>query len=163
MGEVPVNVTRLLDAAMADSGVLWIDTGRRTYAVWFAWANGASATGGEPTAYVVNGPGEQHLPWLPPEVTLVLRNRKTGARLVRVRAARTVLDEADPEWALAVAALLGRRRGPPDGGAEQTQQRWRESCTVTALRPFGEPLEMPGSPETGLATTRVTSWRPSGG
>lgn len=167
MGEVPVivpvNVTALLESAMADSGVLWIDSGKRTYAVWFAWAGGSSAAGRAGAAYVINGPGEQHLPWLPAEVSLVLRSRATGARVLRVRAARAVLDEADPEWALAVAAMRDQRLNAPDATAEDTERRWRETCTVTALRPFGEPLETPDSPETGLAATQVTSWRPAGG
>ena len=163
--DVGLNVMAVLDAAMTDSGVLWIDTGQRTYAAWFAWAGGLGARGGPgaPTAYVVNGPGEQHLPWLPPEVSLVLRSRATGGRVLRVRAARAVLDEAEPEWAAATTVLLARRLNATDGGAEQTLVRWRETCTVTALRPFGEPLESADCPETGLAATRVTSWRPAGG
>lgn len=161
--DVPVSVTALLDSAMAGSGVLWIDTGTRTYAVWYAWDDGSAAGGGGPTAYVVNGPAEQHLPWLPTEVSLVLGNRATGGRALRVRAARQVLDEADPEWVRAVAALRERRLNAPDATAEDTERRWRETCTITALRPFGEPLETPDAPETGLAATQVTSWRPTGG
>jgi hypothetical protein len=163
MAAAPVNVTALLRAALAESGVLWVDTGERTYAVWFAWADPTAAPGAGPTAYVVNGPGEQFLPWLPDEVSLVVRTRASGGQVLRVRATRQILTETDPEWAAAVAALRQRRLNAPDTSPGATEQRWRESCTVTALRPFGEPLETPENPATWLAATRVTSWRAAGG
>ncbi|MGV1007729.1 MAG: hypothetical protein ACOYBY_03865 [Dermatophilaceae bacterium] len=163
MAPAPVNVTGLLRATMADSGLLWVDTGERTYAVWFAWTDRSAGPSAGPTAYVVNGPGEQFLPWLPDEVSLVLRNRATRGRVLRVRARRQVVSDSDPEWGAAVAALRERRLNARDTDAGATERRWRDTCTVTALRPFGEPLETPERPHTGLAATRVTSWRAAGG
>lgn len=153
-----VNVSALLESAMSGTGVLWIDTGVRTYAVWHAWVGADAASGRGGTAYLVNGPGEQHLPWLPPEVTVVLRDRTSGGRVLRLRATRQVLGDDDAEWAVAAAALRSRRIGPQ----EDLEQRWRDTCTITALRPFGEPLETPAFAETGLVTTTVRSWHAAG-
>ena len=70
------NVTALVGEAMTKSGVIWVEVpGDRAWPVWHAWV--------APTAYVVNGPGEQNLPWLPEEVVLVLRSQDTGGRLLR--------------------------------------------------------------------------------
>ena len=123
----------LLAVAMTRSGILWIDVpDDRAWPSWFAWVEG--------TAYVVNGPGEQHLPWLPELVVLVLRGQD-GGRLLRVRARTRLLDPAGIEWGPAVEALVGQRlNAPPD-----VRERWRTSCAVTALTPVGALLEGPGS------------------
>ena len=137
---LPVNVTALVEHAMTASSVMWIDVpDDGTYAVWHAWMPGTP--GGAPAAaVVVNGPGEQHLPWLPDEVVLTLRSADDGGRLLRITAHRVVLSDEDPEWAAAVEALRSRRQNVLDDAVE----RWRTSGTVTALRPFGKPLEGPG-------------------
>jgi hypothetical protein len=150
------NVTALVSEAMTKSGVIWIEIpGDRAWPAWHAWV--------APTAYVVNGPGEQHLPWLPDEVVLVLRSQDTGGRLLRVRAKARVLGESDPEWTTAATALQAGRLNATDDVLE----RWRTECAITALTPFGNPLEGPGSysdasgaaaPPPSRATT--TRWRP---
>ena len=72
------NITALVNEAMTKSGVIWIEIpGDRAWPAWHAWV--------APNAYVVNGPGEQHLPWLPEEVVLVLRSQDTGGRPKRRR------------------------------------------------------------------------------
>jgi hypothetical protein len=155
-GGAPTNVTALVGEAMTKSGVIWVEIpGDRAWPVWHAWV--------APHAYVVNGPGEQHLPWLPAEVVLVLRSQDTGGRLLRVRATTRVLAETDPGWPTAVAALqAGRLNAVGD-----VVERWRTECAVTALTPFGVPLEGPGGylDGSGAATpppSRATTvrWRP---
>ena len=94
---VATNVTALVGEAMTKSGIIWVEVpGDRAWPVWHAWV--------APNAYVVNGPGEQHLPWLPEEVVVVLRSQDTGGRLLRVKARARVLTDAAPEWQTAVAA-----------------------------------------------------------
>jgi hypothetical protein len=150
------NITALVNEAMTKSGVIWIEIpGDRAWPAWHAWV--------APNAYVVNGPGEQHLPWLPGEVVLVLRSQDTGGRLLRVRARARVLIDTEPEWQTAVTALAAGRLNAVDDVIE----RWRTECAVTALTPFGNPVEGPGAyadgsgaapPAPSRATT--TTWRP---
>ncbi len=150
------NATALVGEAMTKSGILWVEVpGDRAWPVWHAWRGD--------TAYLVNGPGEQHLPWLPEEVTIILRSQDTGGRLLTVRARTSVLTDADPRWQPAVEALrAGRLNAPQD-----VVERWRAQCTVTALVPFGNLLEGPGSYDTAsgasaVPETRATTatWRP---
>lgn len=154
--EPAANVTALVSEAMTKSGVIWVEVpGDRAWPVWHAWA--------APHAYVVNGPGEQHLPWLPEEVVLVLRSKDTGGRLLRVPARATVLPAADPRWQTAVDALAPVRLNATDDVVE----RWRASCAVTMLSPYGAPVEGPGhyldtsgaAPPPASRATTVT-WRP---
>lgn len=126
---IAADVAALVAEAMTKSGVIWISVpGDRAWPVWHAW-NGAST-------YVVNGPGEQWLPWLPEHVELILRSQDTGGRILAIRARAQVVAAADPSWAQASAALLEKRlNAGPD-----TLERWREQCTITELTPFGGPL-----------------------
>jgi hypothetical protein len=150
------NVTALVGEAMSKSGLFWVEVpGDRAWPVWHAWLEG--------TAYVVNGPGEQHLPWLPEEVTLILRSKDTGGRLLRVRAKVRVLDPSEPQWQVAADALKASRLN----AVGDVVERWRARCAITALTPFGNLVEGPGSysdasgaaaPAPTRATT--TSWRP---
>jgi hypothetical protein len=113
--------------------------------------------------FIVSGPGEQQLPWLPDEVTLILRSKDTGGRLIAVRASvRTVTDD-DELWGPATQALKASRLNAVD----DLVARWAQSCTVRALRPFGAPLEAPGRyPDTSGAApvppspATTTGWRP---
>lgn len=150
------NPAALLGEAMTKSGIMWIEIpGDRAWPAWYAW-NGE-------TAYVLNGPGEQHLPWLPPEVTIILRSKDTWARLLRVKARAEVLNPKLIEYAPAVEALAAKRlNARPDAEAA-----WQAECTVTALRPDPQPLEAPGSfPDTVDLAPAPTSdaatsgWRP---
>ena len=71
----PLNLSALLNEAMSKSGLLWIDVAEdRTWPAWHVWD--------ETTAFVVSGPGEQPLPWLPKEVNLILRSKDTGGRIL---------------------------------------------------------------------------------
>lgn len=133
-----VDVGTLVQTLFSASGLLWIESGPRTYAVWFAWVPDAP---GGPAAYVVNGLGEQDLPWLPGEVVVVVRDPATGGRVLRLRARRSVVATDAPEWETAAAALAARRLNAVD----DQRARWAERCTVTALRPFGAPLPARGA------------------
>ncbi len=132
--ERQVNVTALFAEAAAKSGLLWIDIpGDRAWPAWHVWADGQ--------VLVVSGPGEQHLPWLPPEVRLVMRSKDTGGRLLVVNAQTQQLTPGTTEWETAVQALKPERlNAPPD-----VEQRWATEATIHALRPFGAALEAPGS------------------
>ena len=123
----------LVAEAMSKSGILWIEVdGDRAWPAWFAWAGD--------TAYVVNGLGEQQLPWLPEDVVLVLRSKDTGGRLLRVHARAEVLAPDTPAWAHAVTALKAIRLNAVD----DVEQRWRTRCAVTSLTPATSGLTAPG-------------------
>jgi hypothetical protein len=149
-------VVALLGEAMTKSGLLWIDVaGDRAWPAWHVWDDGA--------AYVVSGPGEQPLPWLPEEVRLILRSKDTGGRLLTLRAHTHVLEPGTPEWVTAAELLRASRLNAVD----DSLTRWADACTLTALVPFDAPLEAPGAyaaddaraaPARTAATT--TSWRP---
>jgi len=155
-GAAPVNVTALFAEAAAKSGLMWVQPpGDRAWPCWHAWA--------DDTVYVVSGPGEQTLPWLPAEVELVVRSKDTGGRLLRVHASVREIGPHDEGWASATEALKAGRLNATD----DVVARWARECTVRALTPFGAPLEGPGSYGTGSgaapvppsdATTR--HWRP---
>jgi hypothetical protein len=152
----PVNVTALFAEAASKSAVMWVQApGDRPWPFWHAWADG--------TVYAVSGPGEQPLPWLPEEADLVLRSKDTGGRLLAVRATVREIGPQDPQWGPATEALKASRLNATD----DLEARWRTDCTVRAFRPFGAPLEAPGSyrhtsgaapaPPTPATTTH---WRP---
>ncbi|WP_295702356.1 hypothetical protein [Lapillicoccus sp.] len=162
----------LVTEAMSRSGILWIEVpddrlgpadrvgpADRAWPAWFAWE--------DDTAYVVNGLGEQYLPWLPEFVVLVLRSKDTGGRLLRVRARAQVLIPDAPAWGSAVAALRAARLNAVD----DVEERWRTDCAVTSLTPVtGAPtglVEGPGHYDDGSgaaepAPTRATTatWHP---
>ncbi|NHA69834.1 hypothetical protein EPD83_017485 [Phycicoccus sp. CMS6Z-2] len=143
---------------MTRSGLLWVrvrdDGGPGTaHAVWHVWHD----PGDGPRAYVVSGPGEQHLPWLPDEVELVLRSKDSGGRLLTVPATATVLDPGSPAWDTAVEVLRPERLN----ATGDVVARWRERATVHALRPHGPALESPGHHDTGDGATPVRPAAPA--
>lgn len=155
------DVTALVREAAAKSGLLWVQPpGQRAYAAWHVWL--------QDTAYVVSGPGEQTIPPLPSEVTLVLRSRDSGGRLLTLRATATALTPGDERWDAATAALKASRlNAPADDDGVELVARWAAECTVTALVPYGMPVESPGSYGDGSGaappppTPATTSgWRP---
>ena len=152
-----VNLTALVAEAANKSGLLWVDVpGDRAWPVWHVWL--------DDTAYVVSGPGEQPLPWLPEDVQLILRSKDTGGRLLRVHARATRITPGDDRWEPATTALKASRLNAV--GADVIE-RWAQTCTVTALSPYAAPLEFPGQyddvshaapPAPTPATTRT--WHP---
>ncbi|MEP6854714.1 MAG: hypothetical protein ABJA33_04550 [Pedococcus sp.] len=152
----PLNVTALFAEAATKSGLMWVQPpGDRAWPFWHAWA--------DESVYVVSGPGEQTLPWLPEDVVLLVRSKDTGGRLLTVSASVREIRPEDERWAAATAALKGERLNAVDDQLD----RWARECTVRALTPYGAPLEAPGSYASSSgaapvpATEATTShWRP---
>jgi hypothetical protein len=161
---LPVNVTRLTHEAASKSSVMWVRVpGDRAHAVWHVWHDDGDERSSGPAAYVVSGPGEQSLPWLPDEVELVLRSKDTGGRLLTVHATVREVTPESPDWDAAVEVLRPERLNAVGDVAE----RWRQSCTIHVLTPHGRPLESPGSyaDGSGVAAVRPAAgttahWRP---
>ena len=162
--EVPVNVTRLTHEAMTKSGLLWVRLpGGGAHPAWHVWHDDGDERGTGPAAYVVSGPGEQSLPWLPEEVELVLRSKDTGGRLLTVHATARELHPQDADWDAAVDVLRPERLN----AVGDVAQRLAQSCTIHVLTPHGRPVEQPGSyaQDSGAAPVRpapgtTTRWRP---
>jgi hypothetical protein len=158
----PVDVAKLTAEAASKSGLLWVRVpSGDSFPVWHVWHDPGSD--GAPVAYVVSGPGEQYLPWLPEEVELVLRSKDTGGRLVTRRATARQLDPSAPEWTTA-AELLRPERLNATG---EVVDRWRETCTLHALTPEGDAVESPGHYDDGSGAAPVrpapaatARWRP---
>ena len=127
-------------AALSKSGLLWIELPDRTWPVWHVWV--------EDTAYVVSGHGEQPLPHLPDEVTLIVRAKDTRARVARIPAQVHRVMPDSHEWQVATDALVPSRLNPEPG---DQPERWGVEATVWALRP-----------DLDAADTSVTPDEPSG-
>ena len=166
--EVPapaaVHVTRLISEAASKSGLIWVRLpDGAAYPVWHVWHDDGDERGTGPAAYVVSGPGEQVLPWLPDEVELVLRSKDTGGRLIAVRATAREVTPEDAGWDTAVEVLRPERLN----AVGDTAERWRQSCTIHVLTPHGRLVEGPGSytDDSGAAAVRpaaaaTSRWRP---
>lgn len=127
------NASALLGEAANKSGMVWVDVpGERAHLVWHVWSDGV--------LNVVSGPGEQHLPWLPPEVVVTFRSKDTGGRLLSVRATTAVLDPGTPAWDAAVERLAAARLNATD----DLRERWAREDTVHELTAYGTPIESPG-------------------
>ena len=147
----PVDVARLTAEAATKSGLLWVRLpGGDTFPAWHAWHE-PEGDGAAPVAFVVSGPGEQYLPWLPDEVELILRSKDTGGRLLTLRAGARQLEVDSEEWTTAVDVLRPERLNATDDLVE----RWRETCTVHVLTPRGDPLESPGHYDDSAGATAV--------
>lgn len=152
----PPETAALLGEALNKTGVLWIDVdGDRAWPVWHVWDDGA--------AYVVSGPGEQPLPWLPPDVRLIVKSKSTGARLLTIAAQTYVLAPETDVWVRAADLLKASRLNAVD----DCFTRWADRCTITALLPHDRPVEEPGRYGQGSGrvpaartTATTTSWRP---
>jgi hypothetical protein len=161
---VPVNVTRLIHEAASKSGLLWVRLpDGSTHPVWHVWHDDGDDRGTGPAAYVVSGPGEQALPWLPDEVELILRSKDTGGRLITVHATARELRPEDAAWDTAVDVLRPERLN----AMGDTAERWRQSCTIRVLTPHGRLVEGPGSYTDGSgvvavrpSATATIGWRP---
>lgn len=154
-GPAPLNVTALLGTALAKSSVCWVQAGEQTRALWYAVL--------DDIVLVVTGPGEQDVPALPEQVRLVLRSKDSGGRLLEVEAAARVVAPDDPAWEPAAAALAAERLNSTD----DQLARWRASGTIYALRPFGQPVQGPGTYADASGAAPVTpargttaGWRP---
>lgn len=160
----PVDVTRLVHEAASKSGVMWVRIpGGGTHPVWFVWHDDGDERGTGPAAYVVSGPGEQSLPWLPDEVEVLFRSKDSGGRLLAVHASTRELTPEDEGWDAAVEVLRPERLNATGDVA----QRWRQSCTIHVVNPHGRLVEGPGAYGSGSgaepvhpAAPATVRWRP---
>jgi hypothetical protein len=122
---------------------------------WHVWHEGA--------LYVVSGGHEQDLPPMPPgtAVSVTVRSKDNGARLVTWTATASRVEPGSPEWEAVVPVLHAKRLNPPDG--EEQPARWARESIVTRLEPSGVLTESPGrmprrshaaTPPDSAATTR---------
>ncbi|WP_216842705.1 hypothetical protein [Arthrobacter sp. NEB 688] len=156
-----VDVTKLVNEAASKSGLLWVRLPEgTTHPVWHVWHDDGDERGTGPAAYVVSGPGEQHLPWLPDEVELVLRSKDTGGRLLTMHATARALEPGTDAWEQAAAVLRPERLNAP-GSAEEVLERWRDHNTLHVLTPHGRPGEQPGHYDDGSGAAPVRPAAPA--
>jgi hypothetical protein len=139
----------LVEEAVKKSALLWVSVGDGTAEpLWHVWADGA--------VYVVSGGVEQPFTGLAAAldgqapVTVTVRSKDKGGRLVAFRAKASRVEPDSERWQTAVAELHAKRLNAPDG--EEQPQRWRRESAVTRLEPTGELTEEPGRmPDDGHA------------
>ncbi len=159
-----VNVTRLLNEAASKSKVMWVrlpDGG--SHPVWYVWHDDEDPRGTGPSAYIVSGPGEQSLPYLPDQVELIFRSKDNGGRLIATHAAARELEAGTPAWDVAVGLLSAERLNATTDAATA----WAQGCTIHVITPHGRPTESPGSYSADAHVERIESapgttvgWRP---
>jgi hypothetical protein len=140
----------LIEEAGKKSGLIWISLPGvdQPRAAWHIWHGGA--------AYVVTGGIEQPLPGLPgaDQVTVTVRGKDKGARLITWVANVTEVEPGTPEWDAVVPALAIARLNAPD--AENQPRRWAREAYVLRLTPSGEVTETPETmPRDSLAAPPV--------
>ncbi len=133
--------TALIEEACRKSAMCWLarrgpDGTSRPFLAWHIWHDGA--------LYVVSGGQEQPLPLMPDGelLTVTVRSKDTGTRLVAWLGAASGVDPGTPEWDSVVPELHAKRLNPIDG--EQQPARWARESTVTRITPTGEVVEAPG-------------------
>ena len=154
---------RLLNQAASKSKVMWVEIpGGTTHPVWYVWHDDGDPRTG-PAAFVVSGPGEQSLPWLPETVHLIFRSKDSGGRLLATNASARELETGTPEWDAAVA-LLGAERL---NATSDVATAWTQGCTIHVITPHGRPYQSPGDYPTDDGAERIVSapgttvgWRP---
>lgn len=137
----------LVPEATRKAGLVWLDYAGAEGArpAWHVWHEGA--------AYVVTGPGEQHLPGLPElagvaaRVAVTVPSKESRARVVTWHAEASPLRPGDPDWQPVVTALAAGRLNAPD--SPTLIERWRGTATIVRLRPTGEVIESPGQQPDG--------------
>jgi hypothetical protein len=118
------------------SGVCWVGVDGQTHPVWHVWLDDAM--------YVVSGGTEQPLPRLEDAtVTVTLRSRDGGGRLVTWPAAVSRLTRDDPDWVSITTALVAARLNLPDPAT--AAEGWASGSVVHRLQPAGDLVEGPGA------------------
>jgi hypothetical protein len=138
----------LIDEATKKSGLVWVNTAAGSTPVWLLWHDGS--------AYVLSGPGEQPADGLADggAVTVTVRSKDKGSRLLTWEAAVSAVAPDGDEWAGVVPLLLGKRLNLVDG--EAAAQRWAGANTVHRLTPTGRLTEAPDTmPDHSLAAAPV--------
>lgn len=148
-----MDIAALIEEATKKSGVLWLALPGLPHprAAWHIWH---AAEGGKPAAYVVTGDIEQPLPGLPEaeRITVMVRSKDKGARLVSWIAAVAQVKPGSDEWGEVAPLLAKARLNAPD--AEHQTERWAKEAFVIRLTPTGETSEAPGSLPDDYATVR---------
>jgi len=142
----------LVDEAMKRSGLVWIalPDGSRPRPAWHVWHGGS--------AYVLTGgAGEQPLPGLPEaeRVTVIVRSKDKGCRLVSWEAAVAEVPHDAEEWDEVVPLLFKERLNTvpqPDEVVEEGTpytpvHRWAREAYLMRLTPTGRYPERPGEYE----------------
>ncbi|MGW1145957.1 hypothetical protein ACWD6I_13045 [Streptomyces sp. NPDC002454] len=145
----------LVEESAKKSGLVWVRgaTGPDR-PLWHVWHEGAVHLLGD-------GPGEQPLPGLVDggTVTVTVRSKDKGGRLVAWSARVVELRPGGEEWTAAVAALKGKRLNAPDG--EAAPERWARECRVVRLEPGAVDPRVPtGSLAAAPPASPVTTRRP---
>jgi hypothetical protein len=143
------DLSALLSEAGKKSGMLWIDVpGDRAWPAWHVWL--------DDTVYVLTGPGEQTLPFLPADLAVTFRSKSSGGMLVKMPARATVITPQDERWEAATTALKASRLNAPAG---DIIARWAAEATVYAITPVGDSLQGPDnySQESGAAQPPQTA------
>jgi hypothetical protein len=148
-----VDIAALVEEATKRSGMLWLALPDLPYprTAWHIWH---AHEGGEGAAYVVTGGIEQPLPGLPEaeRITVTVRSKDKGGRLVSWIAAVEQVAPGSDEWAEVVPLLAKARLNAPDG--EHQTERWAEEAYLIRLTPTGETPEAPGSLPDDYASVR---------
>ncbi|GAA4482453.1 hypothetical protein GCM10023191_002680 [Actinoallomurus oryzae] len=147
-----MDIVALVEEATKKSGMLWLALPDLPYprAAWHVW----HAYGDQSAAYVVTGGIEQPLPGLPEaeRVTVTVRSKDKGGRLVSWIAAVEQVEPGSEEWEAVVPLLAKDRLNAPDG--EHQTERWAKEAFVIRLTPTGEVAEAPGSMPDDYAAVR---------
>lgn len=123
----------LVEESAKKAAVAWLRVGEDPpAAVWCLWVDGA--------LFVVSGPGEQPAPGLAAAGTAVVTLRGDhGGQIVTWPAEVATVQPDGEEWTR-IAPQLAAKRLNATGGAAQLVTRWAAECTISRLRPSGEPV-----------------------
>ncbi|MEU9866527.1 hypothetical protein AB0C87_01630 [Actinomadura sp. NPDC048021] len=129
----------LLEEAAKKSGLLWLDLPGlpQPRAAWHVWHEGS--------AYVLTGgEGEQPLPGLPEaaQVTVILRSKDKGGRLLTFVADAEQVEPGSPLWD-EVAPVLAKERLNALTHEGQVEA-WAEESWIVRLTPAEEVVEAGG-------------------
>jgi hypothetical protein len=144
-----VDIAALVEEATKKSGLIWLSLPDLPYprAAWHIWhvTEGGEDGTARGAAYVVTGGIEQPLPGLPEaeRITVTVRSKDKGARLVSWIAAVAQVEPGSEEWEAVVPPLAKARLNAPDG--EHQAERWAEEAYIIRLTPTGEVAAAPGS------------------
>ena len=121
----------LIAEATKRAGLIWITVpGGRARPVWHVWRD---------AAYVLTGPGEQHVPGLASagQVTVEVPSKDTGASLVGWTARVSRVEPGSAEWSVIIGALLAGRLNEP---ATTPAEHWAAQGNVYCLTPVRAPV-----------------------
>ncbi|MBC6461746.1 hypothetical protein [Actinomadura sp. HBU206391] len=143
------DLTPLIEEAAKKSGLLWIALPDLPHprAAWHIWHEGS--------AYLVTGgEGEQPLPGLPEaeQVTVIVRSKDKGGRLVSWTAAVSEVEAGGELWEAVVPRLAKDRLNA--ASHEGQAERWARESYVIRLTPTGEVSEAPGRQRNDYAAVR---------